>query len=190
MIVGAVHKVRHVIFLANFDPPFPCHILSHIPGPPESTSHISDHPPIFSRLSTKIPDKRSLYKFCLNCSRRFCWGFCPGWFLSVSPSFTIHLLQQKVKHHFKFYVSYRLYRAQRLYVQLLSKSMLLAILIGNGIRLQSIITLCHEKIFFMSYFTRHKGFISISKKISEHKGCMSISVKSSEHKGCMSTFVL
>src|SRR6218665_3849056 len=28
MIVGAVHKVRHVIFLANFDPPFPvtfCH---------------------------------------------------------------------------------------------------------------------------------------------------------------------
>src|SRR6218665_1041388 len=80
--------------------------------------------------------------------------------------------------------SYRLYRAQRLYVQLLSKSMLLAILIGNGIRLQSTITLCHEKGFFMSYFTRHKGFMSISKKISEHKGCMSISGKSSEHKGC------
>src|SRR6218665_1940 len=76
----------------------------------------------------------------------------------------------------------RLYRAQRFYVQLLPKPMLLAILIGNGIRLQSTITLCHEKGFFMSYFTRHKGCMSISKKISEHKGCMSILGKSSEHK--------
>src|SRR6218665_956494 len=84
----------------------------------------------------------------------------------------------------------RLYRAQRLYVQLLPKSMLLAILIDNGIRLQSTITLGHEIGFFMSYFTRHKGSMSISKKISEHKGCMSISGKSSEHKGCMYTFVL
>src|SRR6218665_489251 len=41
----------------------------------------------------------------------------------------------------------RLYRAQRLHVQLLPKSMLLAILIGNGIRLQSIIALCPEKFF-------------------------------------------
>src|SRR6218665_3171578 len=88
------------------------------------------------------------------------------------------------------YSVYRLYRAQRLYVQLLPKSMLLAILIDNGIRLQSTITLCHEIGFFMSCFTRHKGSMSISKKISEHKGCMSISGKSSEHKGCMSTFVL
>ena len=51
--------------------------------PPKSTSHISD-PPIFSRPSTKILDKSPLYKFCLNCSRRFLSrGFCPGWFLSV-----------------------------------------------------------------------------------------------------------
>src|SRR6218665_2032235 len=85
---------------------------------------------------------------------------------------------------------YRLYRAQRLYVQLLSKSMLLAILMGNGIRLQSTIALCPENGFFISYFTRHKGCMSISKKISEHKGCMSISGKSSEHKGCMSTTIL
>src|SRR6218665_1120261 len=41
----------------------------------------------------------------------------------------------------------RLYRAQRLYVQLLPKSMFLAILIDNGIRLQSTITLCPEKVF-------------------------------------------
>src|SRR6218665_1605935 len=84
------------------------------------------------------------------------------------------------------YYRYRLYRAQRLFVQLLAKSMLLAILIGNGIRFQGTIALCPEKGSFMSYFTRHKGCMSISSKSSEHKGCMSISGKSSEHKGCMS----
>src|SRR6218665_3534444 len=46
----------------------------------------------------------------------------------------------------------RLYRAQRLYVQLLPKSMLIAILIGNGIRLQSTIGLCPEKLFFHVVF--------------------------------------
>ena len=38
---GAVHKVRHAIF-GQFWPPSLCHSLSHIPGPPQSTSHISD----------------------------------------------------------------------------------------------------------------------------------------------------
>src|SRR6218665_2396659 len=71
---------------------------------------------------------------------------------------------------------YRLYRAQRLYAQLLPKSMLIAILIDNGIRLQSTIALSPEKVFFMSYFTRHKGCMSISRKFSELKGCMSFSV--------------
>src|SRR6218665_2463005 len=42
---------------------------------------------------------------------------------------------------------YRLYRAQRLYAQLLPKSMLIAILIDNGIRLQSTIALSPEKCF-------------------------------------------
>src|SRR6218665_3837946 len=98
-------SIKYVtLFLANFDPS-PCHTLSHIPGPPESTSYISD--PIFSRPSTKIPDKSPPCKFYLSCSLRFfSGGFCPGWFLSVPPSVTIHLLQQKVKHHFKFHVSY------------------------------------------------------------------------------------
>src|SRR6218665_3636986 len=57
--------------------PFP---LSHfvIPGPPKSTSHISD-PPIFSMPSTKNPDKSPLYKFSLNFSRGFLfWGFVRG----------------------------------------------------------------------------------------------------------------
>src|SRR6218665_3537316 len=72
-------SIKYVtLFFANFDPPPP----SHIVGPPESTSHISD-PPIFSRPSTKIPYKSPLYKFYLNCSRRFLSGgfvrvgFCP-----------------------------------------------------------------------------------------------------------------
>src|SRR6218665_2625318 len=87
-------------------PPSPFHTLSHIPGPHESTSHISD-PPIFNGPSTKNPDKSPLYKFCLNYSQGFLSGrFCPGWFLSVPPSVRIHLLQQKVKHHFEFHVSY------------------------------------------------------------------------------------
>src|SRR6218665_567316 len=96
-------SIKYVtLFLANFDPPSLCHTLSHIPGPPESTPHIPD-PPIFSTPSTKIPDNSPLYKFYLNCSQRFLsGGFCPGWFLSVPPSVT----QQKVKHHFKFHVSY------------------------------------------------------------------------------------
>src|SRR6218665_1972447 len=36
-------SIKYVtLFLANFDPPTPCHTLLHIPGPPESTSHILD----------------------------------------------------------------------------------------------------------------------------------------------------
>src|SRR6218665_810688 len=64
-----------------------------------------------SRPSTKNPDKSPLYKFYPNCSRGLLsrgllsGGFCPGWFLSI-PSVRIHLLQQKVKNHFKFHVSY------------------------------------------------------------------------------------
>src|SRR6218665_1358225 len=71
-----------------------CHTLSHIPGPPgKKVRHTSRTPfPIFSRPSTKNPDKSPLYKFFLNCSRgflsrvlsegllsgRFCsGGFCP-----------------------------------------------------------------------------------------------------------------
>src|SRR6218665_1189043 len=81
---------------------FLSHTLSHIPGPPGSTSHISDpRSPIFSRPNTKISDKSPLYKFYLNCLRRFLSeGFVRlNWFLSTQPSVTIglHLLQQKVK---------------------------------------------------------------------------------------------
>src|SRR6218665_73824 len=75
-------SIKYVtLFLANFDS-LPCHTLSHITGPPKSTSHISA-PPIFSRPSTKNPDKSPLYKLSLNCPGVFCLegfvrgGFCP-----------------------------------------------------------------------------------------------------------------
>src|SRR6218665_1015779 len=62
-------------FLANFDPLLLSHFVTY-PGTPPKVRHtyISD-PPIFSRpRSTKIPDKSPLYKFYLNCSRRFLSG--------------------------------------------------------------------------------------------------------------------
>jgi len=49
-----------MLFLANFDPPPPV-TLCHTSWDPQSMSHISD-PPIFSRPSTKNPDKNPLYK--------------------------------------------------------------------------------------------------------------------------------
>src|SRR6218665_2496154 len=63
------------LFLDNFDP-LPCHTLSYIPGPPKKyVTHLGpSRPPIFSRPSTKNPDKSPLYKFSLNCWRGFVRG--------------------------------------------------------------------------------------------------------------------
>src|SRR6218665_202057 len=88
---GAVHKVRHAIF-ANFDP-FPRVTLCHTSrDPPKYVAHLGPSP-IFSRPSTKNPDKSLLYAYSLNSSRgilsrEFCQrvvcledfvrgGFCP-----------------------------------------------------------------------------------------------------------------
>src|SRR6218665_3710642 len=60
---------RHSI-LCQFLHPSPCHILSHIPGFPPKV-RLTSCPPIFSRPSTKTPDKNPLYKFSHNCSRGF-----------------------------------------------------------------------------------------------------------------------
>src|SRR6218665_2420271 len=98
-------SIKHVmLFLANFDPLPLSHCVPH-PGTPQSTSHISD-PPIFSRPSTKSPDKSSCTNSLLIVRGVFVQGLCPGWFLSIPPSVRIHLLQQKGKHHFKLHVSY------------------------------------------------------------------------------------
>src|SRR6218665_1904983 len=100
----------------NFDPLLLCHTLSHIPGPPESTSHISD-PPIFSRPSTKIPDESPLYKFYLNCSRRLLSGgfvrvsFCPFPLLSQYICYNRKL---NITLHFVFYMyDKKLYKHKR-----------------------------------------------------------------------------
>src|SRR6218665_420883 len=93
-------SIKYVtLFLANFDPPLPCHTLSHTPR--KYVTHLG--PPRFlvglvQKSRTKVP--------CTNSVSIVRGGFCPGWFLSVPPSVTIHLLQQKVKHHFEFHVLY------------------------------------------------------------------------------------
>src|SRR6218665_2720377 len=102
---GKGPSIKYVtLFLANFDPPPPV-TLCHPSRDPPKVRHTS-RTPTFSRPSTKIPDKWPLYKFYLNCSRRFLSGVLSGLVFVRSPSVTIHLLQQKVKHHFKFHVSY------------------------------------------------------------------------------------
>src|SRR6218665_4190150 len=100
IIKGAVHKVRHAIF-GQVLPPSPCHTLSHIPGPPK-VRHASWTPPIFSRPSTRNPDKILSQMFMGVLSGGLLFGrFCPLWFLSVPSFVRMHLLQQKFKHHFE-----------------------------------------------------------------------------------------
>jgi len=94
---GAVHKVRHAIF-GQFLPPPLC--------------HTSRDPRFLEGLVQKTGTKAHLYKFCLNCSRGFLSGGSFVWKVLSEMAFVrsrsvrIHLLQQKVKHHLKFHVSY------------------------------------------------------------------------------------
>src|SRR6218665_2618402 len=72
-------SIKYVtLFLVNFNP-LPSVTLCHTSRDPQSTSHISDPPPIFSRPSAKNPDKAP-YTNSLNCSLGFCPGFCQGVF--------------------------------------------------------------------------------------------------------------
>ena len=93
------------LFLANFDPLPLSHFVTYSGNPRKYVTHVG--PPRFlvglvQKSRTKVP--------CTNSISIVRGGFCPGvltgWFLSVPPSVTIHLLLQKVKHHFKFHVSY------------------------------------------------------------------------------------
>src|SRR6218665_2644166 len=78
-IIAMGSSIKYVtLFLANFDSP--CHTLSHIPGPPKSTSHISIGPPDFhyawyKKLGQKPPVQ------ILSIVRG---GFCPGVFVKGS----------------------------------------------------------------------------------------------------------
>src|SRR6218665_1402402 len=97
-----------MLFLANFDPP-PSVTLCHTSRDPPKVRHTSRNPPIFSKQNTrtKAPCTNSLSVVRGGfCPESFVRGSCPGSFLSIPPSVRIHLLQQKVKHHFKFHVSY------------------------------------------------------------------------------------
>src|SRR6218665_2139937 len=98
--LGAFHKVRHAIF-GQFDPPPPV-TLCHTSRDPPKVRHTSRTPRFLVGLVQKSRTKVS----CTNSISIVCGGFYLVWFLSVPPSVTIHLLQQKVKHHFKFHVSY------------------------------------------------------------------------------------
>src|SRR6218665_3776832 len=96
--------------------PSPCHTLSHIPGPPKSTSHISD--PTFleglvQKTRTKAPCTNSLSIILF--AGVYVWGFlrgllsgrfCPGWFLCVPPSVRIHLYYRKlsITLNFRFHM--------------------------------------------------------------------------------------
>src|SRR6218665_1961008 len=104
-------SIKYVMLFLPIFAPLPCHTLSHIPGPPKK--YVTNlGPPFLLGLGPYVVkkfnlDKSPLYKFSLNCSRGFLSGrFCPGWYLSVPSSVRIHLLQHKVKHHFKFHVPY------------------------------------------------------------------------------------
>ena len=104
---ASVHKVRHAIF-GQFFPPSPCHTSSHIPGPPK-VRHTFRTPRFLVDLVQKPGQKPPLQILSQLFAGVFVRGFCPEWFLSVPPSVRIHLLQQKVKHQFKFQVSYILW---------------------------------------------------------------------------------
>src|SRR6218665_3622726 len=91
------------------------HFVTH-PGTPQKVSHTFLTPRLSIDLVQKNPDKNPLNKFSLHCSRGFLsGGFVRGSFVWKvlsevvfvrSPSVRKHMLQQKVKHHFKFHVSY------------------------------------------------------------------------------------
>src|SRR6218665_3365464 len=115
-IIDRGPSIKYVtLFLANFYPPYPCHTSSHIPGPPK-VRHTSQTPfPISIRPSTKNPDKSPLVQILFQLFAGFLsGGFVGGsfvwkvlcWMVFVrSRSVRIHLLLQKVKHHFKFHIS-------------------------------------------------------------------------------------
>ena len=92
-------SIKYVtLFLANFDPRFTlCHTSR---DPQKYVTHLG-HPPIFSRPSTKNPDKSP----CTNSLSIVDGGFCPGvlsfvWkvlsgvLLSFPPSVRMHVLQK------------------------------------------------------------------------------------------------
>src|SRR6218665_2895019 len=94
--------------------PLPSVTLCHTSRAPPKVRHTSRAPPflvgLLQKTLTKDPCTNSLSivrgvfvrGFCCLLSGRF----CPRCFLFVPPYVGMHVLQQKVKHHLKFHVSY------------------------------------------------------------------------------------
>src|SRR6218665_1940578 len=87
-----VPSIKYVTLFWPIFTPSPCHTSSHIPGPPESTSHISD-PRFLEGLVQKTTQKPPCTNSVSIVPGGFCPGvlsgcllsgrFCPGWFLSL-----------------------------------------------------------------------------------------------------------
>src|SRR6218665_3085203 len=90
--------------------------LRHTSRDPPKVRHTSRTPPIFRRPSTKNLDKSPLVQIMSQlfaglfvrgfCQGSFVWKVLSGVVFVRSRSVRIHLLHQKVKHHFEFHVSY------------------------------------------------------------------------------------
>src|SRR6218665_1245683 len=93
------------LYLANFDP-LPSVTLCHTSRDPPPKVRQTPLTRSFllglvQKSRTKVPCANSIIV-----SEGFCPGGLSGVIFVLSPSVTIHLLQQKVKHHLKFHVSY------------------------------------------------------------------------------------
>src|SRR6218665_791869 len=83
-------SIKYVtLFLANIDPPPPCHTLSHIQGPPKKVRHTSRTLRFLVHLVQKSRTKAP----CTNSLSIVHGGFCPGvlsgglFFLIFCPGF-------------------------------------------------------------------------------------------------------
>src|SRR6218665_450528 len=102
-------SIKYVtLFLAIFNPP--CHTLTHIPGPPQKVRHPSRPPTLLVGLVQKTRTKTFVeilsQLFAGFFQEVLVWKVLSGVVFVCSPSVRILLLQQKVKHHFKFQISY------------------------------------------------------------------------------------
>src|SRR6218665_2742688 len=104
-------------FWPNFDPPPPVTLRHKSLEPPRKyVTHLGPRPRFLEGLvqktGTKAPCTNSVLivrgEFCPGGFVRgsFVWKVFSGVAFVRSRSVRIHLLQQKVRHHFKFHVSY------------------------------------------------------------------------------------
>src|SRR6218665_2507667 len=107
MFVAKGPSIKYVtLFLAIFAPlPLP-HFVTHLGTTPKSTSHISDPSPFSVGLVQETQTKPSVQILSQLFAGFFqgvlVWKVLSEVVFVCSPSSKILLLQQRVKHHFKF----------------------------------------------------------------------------------------